>query len=178
MAKAFLNISSWPFFFLESCQNLGKTLRKNNYSSEIYQVKPGYTIQKPANQLATQVNWMISIKPNPILETFRTRRTHQSLSDLRINKQDDDREMMTMQWKWLMVISMEVLGNHQIYSILHSSANQKIIKKNRLAWVDKTPGYLKEPKWQNPCSSKWKKVKKTQWYEISLAQGEYISQVL
>ena len=116
MAKAFLNISSWPFFFLESCQNLGKTLRKNNYSSEIYQVKPGYTIQKPANQLATQVNWMISIKPNPILEIFRTRRTHQSLSDLRINKQDDDREMMTMQWKWLMVISMEVLGNHQIYS--------------------------------------------------------------
>ena len=41
---------------MESCQNLEKTLKKTNYSSEIYQVKPVYTKQKPANQLVTQVN--------------------------------------------------------------------------------------------------------------------------
>ena len=72
---------------MESCQNLEKTLKKTNYSSEIYQVKPVYTKQKPANQLVTQVNWMISIKPDPILEISEQEETHQSLTDLRINKQ-------------------------------------------------------------------------------------------
>ena len=53
----FLNDLNWqPLLSTESCQNLGKTLRKTNYSSEIYQVKHVNTIQKPANQLAMQVN--------------------------------------------------------------------------------------------------------------------------
>ena len=57
MVKTSLNSFKWrSLLLMKSCQNLGKTLRKNNYSSETYQVKPVYTKQKPANQLATQVN--------------------------------------------------------------------------------------------------------------------------
>ena len=72
---------------MESCQKLGKKLRKTNYLSEIHQVKPVYA-RKPPNQLATQINCMISIKPNPILEIFRARR-HQSPSDLKINSYNE-----------------------------------------------------------------------------------------
>ena len=68
-------------------QNLGKTLRTTNYSFEIYQLEPVYC-KKTADQLATQVNFMISIKPNQILEIFRAI-IHQSLSDIRINSDDD-----------------------------------------------------------------------------------------
>ena len=57
MVKTFLNYFKWRSLLLtETYQNLEKTLRKTNHSSEIYQVKPVYTIQKPANQLATLVN--------------------------------------------------------------------------------------------------------------------------
>ena len=79
---------------MESCQNIGKILRKTNYSSEIYEVEPVVYIEETsqptcdASQLHDQVNCMNSIQPNPILEIFRAR-THQSLSDLRINKDDD-----------------------------------------------------------------------------------------
>ena len=57
MVKTFLNyLKCRPLLLTESCQSLGKTLRKTNYSSEIYQVKPVYTIHKLAHQLVKQFN--------------------------------------------------------------------------------------------------------------------------
>ena len=50
MVKTFLNYFKWrPLLLMESCQNLGKTLRKTNYSSEIYQVEPVSARNQPTN---------------------------------------------------------------------------------------------------------------------------------
>ena len=51
MLKTFLNyLKGRRLLLTESGQNLGKTLRKIKYSSEIYQVNPVHTIQnQPTN---------------------------------------------------------------------------------------------------------------------------------
>ena len=45
MVKTFLNYFKWrTLLLMESCQNLGKILRKTNYSSEIYQAEPAAVV--------------------------------------------------------------------------------------------------------------------------------------
>ena len=58
-------------------------------------------------------------------------------------------------------------------TILHSLADQEKKQVSELVIIPD----IERTKMVESCRWKWEKVKKTQWYEISLTWGEDISQV-
>ena len=78
-----------------------------------------------------------------------------------------------------MVISMEVLGDHQIYSHFAFTGRPKNNFKKNPGWFEsaKIPDIWENQNGGVHAHGNGRKQKRTQWYEILLARGEYISQV-
>ena len=84
MAKTLSYFKWQPLLLMESHQNFGKTLRKTNYSPEIYQVKLVSTETRHAT------NKSIEWSPYNLTQYWKyseQEETHQTLLDLRIKKQ-------------------------------------------------------------------------------------------
>ena len=58
------------------------------------------------------------------------------------------------------IASMKLVwGDHQKYSRFAYKNRPQNNLKNPSPRVGENPGYLREPKWQNPCTWKWERVK-------------------